>query len=94
MSPNIPSPEEFFGHRMGADKKLARWDKIVEYFWELDKAPSVKVIELGLSTEGNPFLLAIISSSENIDENYLIIDDKRVALNLNTKQDYELLGTT
>ena len=35
-----------------------------------------------------------ISSSENIDENYLIIDDKRVALNLNTKQDYELLGTT
>jgi len=66
MSPNIPSPEEFFGHRMGADKKLARWDKIVEYFWELDKSPSVKVIELGLSTEGNPFLLAIISSSENI----------------------------
>jgi len=35
-----------------------------------------------------------ISSSENIDENYIIIDDKRVAFNLNTKQDYELLGTT
>ena len=66
MSSNIPSPEDFFGHRMGADKKLARWDKIVEYFWELDKSPSVKVIELGQSTEGNPFLLAIISSSENI----------------------------
>ena len=35
-----------------------------------------------------------ISSSENINENYIIIDDKRVAFNLNTKQDYELLGTT
>ena len=35
-----------------------------------------------------------ISSSENISENYIIIDDKRVAFNLNTKQDYELLGTT
>ena len=35
-----------------------------------------------------------ISSSENIDENYIIIDDKRVAFNLNTNQDYELLGTT
>ena len=35
-----------------------------------------------------------ISSSENIDENYIIINDKRVAFNLNTKQDYELLGTT
>ena len=35
-----------------------------------------------------------VSSSENIDENYIVIDDKRVAFNLNTKQDYELLGTT
>ena len=35
-----------------------------------------------------------ITSSENINENYIIMDDKRVAFNLNTKQDYELLGTT
>jgi adenosylcobinamide-phosphate guanylyltransferase len=35
-----------------------------------------------------------ITTSENINENYIIIDDKRVAFNLNTKQDYELLGTT
>ena len=35
-----------------------------------------------------------ITSSENISEHYIIMDDKRVAFNLNTKQDYELLGTT
>jgi adenosylcobinamide-phosphate guanylyltransferase len=35
-----------------------------------------------------------INSSEDIDENYIIIDDKRIAFNLNTKRDYELLGTT
>ena len=35
-----------------------------------------------------------INSSKNLDENYIIIDDKRVAFNLNTKQDLELLGTT
>jgi adenosylcobinamide-phosphate guanylyltransferase len=35
-----------------------------------------------------------ITSCENTNENYIIIDDKRVAFNLNTKQDYELLGTT
>ena len=35
-----------------------------------------------------------INSSKNLDENYIIIDDKRIAFNLNTKQDYELLGTT
>jgi adenosylcobinamide-phosphate guanylyltransferase len=34
-----------------------------------------------------------ISSFENIDENYIVIDDKRIAFNLNTKQDYDLLST-
>jgi len=34
-----------------------------------------------------------ISSLENLEENYIIIDDKRIAFNLNTKQDYDLLST-
>ena len=34
-----------------------------------------------------------ISSLENLDENYIIIDDKRIAFNLNSKMDYDLLGT-
>ena len=29
---NIISPDEFLGFRAGADFKLARWEKIVEYF--------------------------------------------------------------
>ena len=33
-----------------------------------------------------------INSLENIEENYVILDDKRIALNLNTKQDYDLLS--
>lgn len=35
-----------------------------------------------------------ISSLESFDENYIVINDKRIALNLNTKQDYDLLSTT
>ena len=35
-----------------------------------------------------------INSFKNLDEHYIIIDDKRVGFNLNTKQDYQLLGTT
>lgn len=63
----VLSPEQFFGHKMGEEKKLARWDKIVEYFWHLGKSSDrIKVIELGKSTEGNPFLLAIITSPENM----------------------------
>ena len=28
----ITSPEKFFGFQLGADKKMARWDKMVEYY--------------------------------------------------------------
>jgi len=35
-----------------------------------------------------------ISSLKNFEENYVIIDDKRIAFNLNTKQDYDLLSAT
>ncbi len=34
-----------------------------------------------------------ISSLDNLEENYVIIDDKRIAFNLNSKQDYDLLST-
>ena len=67
MSTKIPSPEEFYGFRMGTDRKLARWDKIIEYFQLLDKnSDKIQVKELGKSTDGNPFLVAIISSPENL----------------------------
>jgi adenosylcobinamide-phosphate guanylyltransferase len=35
-----------------------------------------------------------ISKLENVRENFVIIDDKRIGFNVNTKQDYNLLGTT
>ena len=63
----ITSPEEFFGFQMGSDRKIARWDKIVEYFWQLDKeSANIKVEEVGKSTEGNPFLVVYISSEKNL----------------------------
>lgn len=63
----IPSPKEFFGFNMGDDGKLARWDKIVQYFQTLDKtSPRVSVKTLGPSTLGNPFIVAIFSSPDNL----------------------------
>ncbi len=62
----ITAPEDFFGFPLGTDKKLARWDKIVEYFQILDRqSDRLRVIDLGPSTEGHPYLLAIITSSRN-----------------------------
>ncbi len=64
---SITSPESFFGHQLGADRKIARWDKIVQYFEQLaQESDSIKVYDVGKSTEGNPFLLAIISSPSNL----------------------------
>lgn len=64
---DIPKPETFFGHKPGEDFKLIRWEKIYEYFQLLAKESSrIKVEELGKTTLGNPFILAIISSPENI----------------------------
>jgi len=63
----VTSPEKFFGFQMGADKKLARWDKIVEYFNLIQQeSDKIKVIDMGPATMGNPFLLVIISSPENL----------------------------
>jgi hypothetical protein len=64
---NIPDPETFFGHKPGADFKLIRWEKIYEYFQILGKnSDRVKIEDLGKTTMGNPFILAIISSPENL----------------------------
>jgi hypothetical protein len=63
----IPSPEQYFGFKMGADRKLARWDKLTGYFFLLEKnSAKIKVLNMGSSTEGNPFIIVIISSAENI----------------------------
>lgn len=63
----ITPPEDFFGFQMGADRKIARWDRIVDYFGLLEKQSGrMKVIDMGPTTEGNPFLQVIITSPQNL----------------------------
>ena len=65
--PALPTPEQFLGFRVGADTKLARWDKIVEYFALVEGASDrVRVRELGKSTEGNPFVVLEIASADTL----------------------------
>lgn len=64
---NIPSPEAFFGHKMGADRKLAHWDDLVKYYNQLgENSPKMNVVNMGKTTLGNPFLALYISSPENL----------------------------
>lgn len=64
----VTPPEKFFGFQLGSDRKIARWDKIVNYFELLAKqgGGKIQVVNMGPSTMGNPFLLAIISSPKNL----------------------------
>ena len=67
LAAGIPTPEEFAGFPIGSNGNLLRWERIVEYLRTLDEASDrVKVKDLGKTHNGNPFVLAIISSPENL----------------------------
>ncbi len=76
---NLQSPKDYFGFRMGADKKLINWSQIVEYFHLLDNSSNkIKVVELGQTTLKRPFIMVYISSEENLKqlEHYKSIQKK------------------
>lgn len=63
----ITSPEEFYGFLPGTDREMVRWDKIVAYFYQLQKeTDKMTVTDMGKTTLGNPFLELVISSPENL----------------------------
>ena len=63
----VPSPESFFGQRMGADHLVLDWDRVVSYFQALEKGSDrIRVTELGKSTEGRPLIAAAIAQPETL----------------------------
>jgi Zinc carboxypeptidase/Biotin-protein ligase, N terminal len=63
----VVSPEKFFGFQMGADRKLANWDKLHEYYQLLAKSSNkIRLVELGKTSEGRPYLALFISSPANL----------------------------
>lgn len=49
----VPTPETFFGFRMGADGQLADWPEIERYFTKVAEASDrVRLADVGISTEG------------------------------------------
>ena len=63
----ISTPVEFLGFEPGDDRRLADWPEIADYFRMLGRlSDRVVTEEIGRTTEGNPFIMAIISSPENL----------------------------
>jgi hypothetical protein len=64
---SVPSPADVLGFTPGDDRKLASWDQVIDYFKRLDQASDRVVFEeLGKSTMGKPFVMATISSPDNL----------------------------
>src|SRR5947207_14065626 len=63
----VPAPESHFGHKIGADRTVLDWSKVVSYFRSLEaNSDRIKVDELGKTTEGRPFLAATIASPDTL----------------------------
>ena len=63
----VQPPEQYFGFRIGTDKKLVRYDKAIEYFQKLaNDSDRVRYRNLGPTTNGNPYVMLEISSAENL----------------------------
>lgn len=62
-----PSPEAFFGHTMGADRRLPTWDRTVDYLHAVARASDRVVVEqAGLTTRGRPYLAVVVSAPETL----------------------------
>jgi len=63
----LTSPKEFFGHEIGADYVLPNYTKFTEYWIKLAKeSDRMDLDTIGMTAEGRPQLMAIVSSPENL----------------------------
>ena len=76
---HVTSPEEAFGFKPGADRKLADWNELTAYYKKLStESNRIRYEELGKTTEGRPFVALTISAPENLAhlDHYLEIQRK------------------
>jgi hypothetical protein len=63
----LPSPQQFFGFRMGEDRKLAGWDELLAYYRLLARSSDrLHLAELGKTSEGRPYIALFVSSPQNL----------------------------
>jgi hypothetical protein len=65
--PSLPTPEQFIGFKVGADNKLARWDKIVDYMKVIAAGSDrVRFRDLGKTSQGNALIALEIAGSDTL----------------------------
>ena len=65
--PSLQTPEQFIGFKVGADNKLARWDKIVEYLKVVAAGSDrVRLRDLGKTSQNNSLIALEIAAPETL----------------------------
>ncbi len=75
----LRSPEEYLGFPVGADRNLADYDEVKGYLEELAaRSPWIEIETIGETTLGRPFIMAILSTPDNLSnlDNYKEISRK------------------
>ncbi len=63
----IPTPESVLGSQVGADFFLATYEESMAYFQQLATASDrIQLVEVGRTSEGRPWSIALISAAENL----------------------------
>ena len=63
----VRSPSQFLRLDVGADRTLADYRQITSYFQHLaTQSPRVELDTIGTTTNGNPFIMAVISTPQNL----------------------------
>src|SRR5205814_10655005 len=64
---SVPTPESVIGFPVGTDLKLIDYDQSIAYFQKLAASSNrIKLVDVGRTSSGHPWTLAIISSPENL----------------------------
>lgn len=64
---NVPTPESVLGFAVGDDFRLASYEDALAYCQALDAASDrLELRQIGATTEGRPWYIALISSPENL----------------------------
>lgn len=64
---DLPRPEDFFGHRLGEDRKIVPYPRVVQYLERLaERSDRIRLHDLGKSTLGHRLVMAAISTAENL----------------------------
>src|SRR3989442_15556697 len=65
-APHITSPKEYFGFHLGDDYCLANYQQLVGYWSKLEReSDRLKVVRIGVTEEGRPQLMGVVTSAAN-----------------------------